>query len=58
MASSTRLYMNGTIRSWIHYLEIRANKESGTQLEHFLVANEIKEIFKLKLPIISTALGW
>ncbi len=34
----SRLYMNGTIRSWIHYIQLRA--ANGTQKEHILVANE------------------
>ena len=50
MNSPTKLYMNGNIRSWIHYLKVRCG--NGTQLEHMEIANEIKEIFKKELPII------
>jgi thymidylate synthase (FAD) len=56
MSSKTRLYMNGTIRSWIHYLELRTG--NGTQLEHQEIARAIQEIFKAELPVVSTALGW
>ena len=48
LGTPTRIYMSGTIRSWIHYLEVRAGVE--TQLEHRLVAEAIKEIFKEQLP--------
>jgi thymidylate synthase (FAD) len=50
----TRLYMAGTIRSWIHYLQIRTGVE--TQLEHREIAKAIKEIFKANLPTIHEAL--
>ena len=56
MNCKTRLYMTGSIRSWIHYLEVRT--ECGTQKEHREIALEIKEIFKNELPIISKALGY
>ena len=49
----TRMYMNGTIRSWIHYLQVRCG--NGTQKEHMDIANQIKEIFKQQLPIIYEA---
>ena len=47
----TRLYMKGSVRSWIHYVEGRTYK--GTQLEHRLVAESVKEIFKQQFPTIS-----
>ena len=56
MSTQTKLYMNGTIRSWIHYLNLRTG--NGTQLEHKLIAEECKIIFKEQLPIISKALEW
>jgi thymidylate synthase (FAD) len=56
MAAPTRLYMNGTIRSWIHYIELRST--SGTQLEHRQIAEAAREIFSKELPIISKALLW
>jgi thymidylate synthase (FAD) len=53
LGTPTRLYMAGTVRSWIHYLEVRSGIE--TQLEHRLVANGIKEIFRENLPSIFEA---
>jgi thymidylate synthase (FAD) len=46
--SPTRLYMSGTIRSWIHYLSVR--REAGTQLEHRLIANEIYQTLNKEMP--------
>lgn len=56
LATPTKLYMNGTIRSWIHYINLRS--ANGTQKEHMMIANEAKEIFKSQFPITSQALGW
>ena len=56
LSSPTRLYMNGTIRSWIHYLELRTG--NGTQMEHRIIAEAIKGIFTANLPIISRSLSW
>jgi len=56
LATPTKLYMTGSIRSWIHYIELRS--ENGTQKEHMDIANSIKDIFVHQLPIISEALGW
>lgn len=56
MSASTKLYMNGTVRSWIHYVNLRSG--NGTQKEHMDIANQVKEIFKKELPIISEGLGW
>ncbi len=53
MCSPTRLYMNGSVRSWIHYLKVRCG--NGTQKEHMEIAEQIKEIFKKELPIIYEA---
>ena len=53
MCSPTKLSMNGTIRSWIHYLKVRS--DSSTQKEHMEIAEQIKEIFKKELPIIYEA---
>lgn len=54
--TSTKLYMNGNIRSWITYIQVRTEK--STQLEHKEVAEECKRIFCEQLPTISKALGW
>lgn len=56
LSTQTKLYMNGSIRSWIHYILLRTDK--STQLEHRLIAEECKKIFKEQLPLISKALGW
>lgn len=56
MSSTTKLYMNGSIRSWITYLQLRCG--NGTQIEHKEIADSIKEIFVKELPIIGEALGW
>ena len=53
LASRTRLYMHGTLRSWIHYIEVRASRE--TQLEHRQIAEEIKQIMYEQFPTISAA---
>lgn len=54
MSTETRLYMSGSIRSWIHYLELRCDK--ATQLEHRVIADEIKDILKEQLSIIGDLL--
>lgn len=56
MCSSTKLYMNGTVRSWIHYIQVRT--DPSTQLEHREIAEQIKQIFIEQFPIISKAIGW
>jgi thymidylate synthase (FAD) len=48
MNSPTRLYMSGTIRSWIHYLSVR--REEGTQLEHRQIAEQIYQILNKEMP--------
>ena len=56
LATPTRMYMTGSIRSWIHYIDLRS--ANGTQKEHMDIANSCKEIFKEQFPIISEALDW
>jgi thymidylate synthase (FAD) len=56
LATPTKLYMNGTVRSWIHYIQLRTGH--GTQKEHMDIANDCKKIFVEQFPIISEALGW
>jgi thymidylate synthase (FAD) len=55
LASPTRLYANGTVRSWITYLALR--EKHGTQMEHMKIARDIKSLFCQYLPIIAEALG-
>lgn len=54
LSTQTRLFMNGTIRSWIHYLQLR--ESNGTQLEHRQIALAIKKIFSQQFPVISEAI--
>ena len=56
LATPTKMYMNGTIRSWIHYINLRSGH--GTQKEHMDIANKCKYIFIQQLPVVSEALGW
>lgn len=56
LGTPTRMYQSGTIRSFIHYVEVRAGIE--TQLEHRLIAQDIKRIFIEQLPTVAEALEW
>ena len=53
LGTPTRMYMSGTIRSWLHYVKIRAGEE--TQLEHRLIATQIKDIIEEQLPSVYEA---
>ena len=55
-ATQTRLYMSGSLRSWMHYIDLRS--AHGTQAEHMEVAEAIRCIFTCQFPTISSALGW
>jgi thymidylate synthase (FAD) len=54
LTTQTKIYMKGSVRSWIHYLQIRC--DAHTQLEHQQIANRILRIFQNQFPNISTAL--
>jgi thymidylate synthase (FAD) len=54
--TKTRLFMKGSIRSWIHYINIRAG--NGTQKEHEDIALQIKDILTTKFPSIAKAMKW
>lgn len=56
LATPTRMYMAGTARSWIHYIDLRS--QNGTQMEHMNIANEAKQIFCKEFPTIGKALNW
>ena len=56
LATPTRLYMSGSIRSWIHYIDLRS--AHGTQKEHMDIAEGCRDIFKEQFPIIAEALEW
>jgi thymidylate synthase (FAD) len=55
LATPTRLYMTGSVRSWIHYLKTRL--DPATQLEHRLVAEAIAHVFDDEFPVVSEACG-
>lgn len=56
LCTPTKMYMNGTLRSWIHYCELRC--ANGTQKEHKDVADECKNLIMEQFPLVSAALGW
>ena len=56
LAVPTRLYMTGSVRSWIHYIELRS--ANGTQKEHMDIANRCKEIFIEQFPSVAEAMEW
>ena len=56
LATPTRIYMSGSCRSWIHYINLRS--ANGTQKEHMDIANACKEIFIQQFPAVSEALEW
>ena len=55
LSTSTRLYMNGTIRSWIHYCQLRCG--NGTQLEHRVIAEGAYKLLQEHLPNVCLALS-
>jgi thymidylate synthase (FAD) len=55
LATPTRLYMNGTIRSWIHYCQLRCS--NGTQLEHKMIAYGVYKLLQEHLPNVCLALN-
>lgn len=56
VCTPTTIYMAGSARSFIHYVQVRAHPD--TQYEHRIVAEEIKKIFSAKFPFTAQALGW
>ena len=56
LATPTRIYMSGSCRSWIHYINLRS--AHGTQEEHKKIAMDCKDIFKESFPIVSKSLNW
>lgn len=53
LCTPTTLYMHGTLRSWLHYIDVRT--DPGTQLEHRLIAEQCKAIFAEQFPVIAEA---
>ena len=56
LATPTRLYMTGSVRSWVHYITLRS--AHGTQKEHMDLVENVRSIFKEQFPTVSEALGW
>ena len=56
LATPTRLYMTGSCRSWVHYIDLRS--AHGTQKEHMDIANACRAIFVEQFPAVSEALEW
>ena len=56
LATPTKLYMTGSCRSWIHYINLRS--AHGTQLEHMIIAEEVRDLFVKQFPAVSEALEW
>ena len=56
LATPTRIYMTGSVRSWAHYINLRSGE--GTQKEHMDIANACKSIFCEQFPVVSQALEW
>jgi len=54
MAAPTKLYMNGSIRSWLHYCDLRTS--NGTQKEHALIASQIQDLLYQFFPSVSAAM--
>ena len=56
LATPTRLYMSGSCRSWIHYIDLRS--AHGTQKEHMDIAEACKNVFVEQFPTVAEALEW
>ena len=56
LATPTRMYMSGSVRSWIHYITLRS--ANGTQKEHMEIAEACKKIFVEQFPTCAAALEW
>ena len=56
LCTPTRIYMTGSVRSWIHYINLRS--AHGTQKEHMEIAVACRNVFKEQFPVVSEALEW
>ena len=56
LCTPTRIYMTGSCRSWIHYINLRS--AHGTQKEHMIIAEECRKVFTEQFPAVSEALEW
>ena len=56
LCTPTRIYMTGSCRSWIHYINLRS--AHGTQKEHMVIAEACRKVFTEQFPSVSEALDW
>ena len=56
LCTPTKIYMTGSCRSWIHYINLRSGH--GTQKEHMVIAKAVKDVFVEQFPAVSEALEW
>ena len=56
LCTPTRIYMTGSCRSWIHYINLRS--AHGTQKEHMVIAEACRKVFTEQFPAVSEALEW
>ena len=56
LCTPTRIYMTGSCRSWIHYINLRS--AHGTQKEHMEIAEGCRKVFTEQFPAVSEALEW
>lgn len=56
LAVPTKIYMSGSVRSWMHYIDLRS--AHGTQKEHMDIAQQCRDVFVNELPICAEALEW
>jgi len=56
LATTTRIYMTGSCRSWLHYIDLRS--AHGTQKEHMIIAEQCREVFKEQFPTVAEAMEW
>ncbi len=56
LCTPTRIYMTGSCRSWIHYINLRS--AHGTQKEHMEIAEACRKVFTEQFPSVSEALEW
>ena len=56
LATQTKIYMTGSCRSWIHYIDLRS--AHGTQKEHMIIAKQCREVLKQQFPTVAQALEW
>ena len=52
----TKIYMSGSVRSWMHYIDLRS--AHGTQKEHMIIAEACRDVFKEQFPICAEAMEW